>query len=104
MHTGAEATYDKGRWGKNISVHAHGCRGKCQWDEDGPGRDAHIWKQPWHLTSMKKELGDCTNRFRLFFCFSSSTGGCRRSMSLDSTCAQRNKRVDYKASTLLSEH
>ena len=22
-------------------------------------------KQPWHLTSMKNEFGDCTNRFNL---------------------------------------
>ena len=42
---------------------------------DRPRAEAHIWKQPWHLTSMKKELGDCTSRFRLFFCFSRSTGG-----------------------------
>ena len=24
-----------------------------------------IWKHPGHLTSMKKELGDCTRRFNL---------------------------------------
>lgn len=45
----------------------------------------HIWKQPWHLTSMKKEFGDCTSRFVLCFCFSSSAGGCSRSMSVEST-------------------
>lgn len=31
-----------------------------------------IVKQPWHLTSMKNELGLCTNLFFLCFCFSSS--------------------------------
>lgn len=40
---------------------------------------------------MKKELGDCTRRFRLFLAFSSSTGGCRRSISWDSTCDQTAK-------------
>lgn len=42
-------------------------------------------KQPWHFTSMKKELGDCTRRFSLCFRFSSSAGGCKRSISLEST-------------------
>ena len=51
------------------------------------GTSAHIWKQPWHLTSMKKLFGDCTSRFVLCFCFSNSAGGCRRSMSLERTCA-----------------
>lgn len=41
----------------------------------GQQPDAHIWKQPWHLTSMKKALGDCTSRLYLAFCFSSSVRG-----------------------------
>ena len=36
---------------------------------------------------MKNELGDCTSRWYLHFCFSSSGGGWSRSISLDSTCA-----------------
>jgi hypothetical protein len=47
---------------------------------------AHIWKQPWHLTSMKNELGLCTSRFSLWDRFSSSAGGCKRSMSECNTC------------------
>lgn len=47
----------------------------------------HMLKQPWHFTSMKKELGLCTKRLRLCFSFSSSAGGWRRSISLCSTCA-----------------
>lgn len=39
-------------------------------------------KQPWHLTSMKNELGDCTRRLSLCFCCSSALGGFSRSMSL----------------------
>lgn len=50
------------------------------------GRRAHIWKQPWHLTSMKNELGLWTRRFSLCERFSSSAGGCRRSMSACRTC------------------
>lgn len=42
-------------------------------------------KHPWHLTSMKKELGDWTRRFNLCFFFSSSAGGCSKSMSLERT-------------------
>ena len=48
--------------------------------------EAHIWKQPWHLTSMKKLFGDWTRRLVLCFCFSSSAGGWSRSMSLERTC------------------
>jgi hypothetical protein len=36
--------------------------------------------------TMKKELGDCTRRFSLCFLLSSSTGGCSRSISFESTC------------------
>ena len=32
-------------------------------------------KQPWHLTSMKNELGDCTRRFSLCLRASNSAGG-----------------------------
>ena len=38
-------------------------------------------KQPGHLTSMKKELGDCTRRLSLCRRCSSSLGGCSRSTS-----------------------
>uniref|UniRef100_A0A2P2JV15 40S ribosomal protein S27 n=1 Tax=Rhizophora mucronata TaxID=61149 RepID=A0A2P2JV15_RHIMU len=38
-------------------------------------------KQPWHFTSMKKELGDWTRRFSLCFLFSVSAGGFNTSMS-----------------------
>ena len=38
-------------------------------------------KQPGHLTSMKKELGDCTSRLSLCRRCSSSLGGCSRSTS-----------------------
>lgn len=47
---------------------------------------AHMVKHPWHLTSMKYELGDATRRLSLCFLFSSSAGGWSRSMSHDSTC------------------
>ena len=46
----------------------------------------HMVKQPWHLTSMKKELGEATRRWSLCFRFSSSAGGLSRSMSHASTC------------------
>ena len=49
---------------------------------------AHMVKQPWHFTSMKYELGDSTNRLSLWLCFSTSAGGCSRSMSHESTCAK----------------
>ena len=39
-------------------------------------------KQPGHLTSMKKELGDCTNRLSLCFRFSSEAEGWRRSRTM----------------------
>lgn len=35
---------------------------------------------------MKKELGDCTSLFNLCFLFSSSAGGCSKSISFESTC------------------
>jgi hypothetical protein len=38
-----------------------------------------IWKQPGHLTSMKKELGLCTRRFNLCNEASCSEGGCNKS-------------------------
>ena len=38
-------------------------------------------KQPGHLTSMKKELGDWTSRLSLWRRCSSSLGGCSRSTS-----------------------
>lgn len=60
------------------------------------GRIAHIWKQPWHFTSMKKEFGDCTRRLYLHFCFSKSAGGCSRSISLDSTCAGPTQHADSR--------
>lgn len=60
-------------------------------------RVAYIWKQPAHFTSMKKEFGDCTSRFSLCFCFSSSGGGCRRSMSLERTCSDRGQRHSRRA-------
>jgi hypothetical protein len=40
---------------------------------------------------MKKELGDCTSLFNLCFLFSISGGGCRRSISLESTCIEANR-------------
>ncbi len=39
-------------------------------------------KQPGHLTSMKKELGDCTKRLSLCFRFSSLAEGWRRSRTM----------------------
>ena len=39
-------------------------------------------KQPGHLTSMKKELGDCTKRLSLCFRFSSEADGWRRSRTM----------------------
>jgi hypothetical protein len=39
-------------------------------------------KQPGHLTSMKKELGDWTKRFNLCFRFSSEAEGWRRSRTM----------------------
>ena len=39
-------------------------------------------KQPGHLTSMKKELGDCTKRLSLCFRFSSEAEGWRRSRTM----------------------
>lgn len=36
---------------------------------------------------MKKEFGDCTSLVSLCLLFSSWEGGCRRSMSLESTCS-----------------
>ena len=39
-------------------------------------------KQPGHFTSMKKELGDCTNRLSLCFRFSSEAEGWRRSRTM----------------------
>ena len=39
-------------------------------------------KQPGHFTSMKKELGDCTNRLSLCFRFSSLAEGWRRSRTI----------------------
>lgn len=70
--------------------------GRGGWDSvgvmpSGGAGGAHMLKQPWHLTSMKNELGDCTSRLSLCFCFSSSTGGCSRSMSLARTCGGRGK-------------
>ena len=44
-------------------------------------RTVLIVKQPGHLTSMKKELGDCTSRLSLCRRCSSSLGGCSRSTS-----------------------
>jgi len=41
------------------------------------------------LTSMKKELGDCTRRLRLCWRASSSRGGWRRSTSWARTCGHR---------------
>lgn len=41
----------------------------------------HASNIPGHLTSMKYELGDCTNRFNLCFFFSDSIEGLRRSMA-----------------------
>lgn len=38
-------------------------------------------KQPGHLTSMKNEFGDCTNRVSLCFRFSSADDGCNRSFT-----------------------
>ena len=46
----------------------------------------HMVKQPWHLTSMKYELGEATRRCCLCLRFSSSAGGLSRSMSHASTC------------------
>lgn len=45
-------------------------------------------KQPVHLTSMKKLLGDCTSLLSLCFLFSSSAGGFSRSISAESTCGR----------------
>lgn len=42
-------------------------------------------KHPWHLTSMKKELGVCTSLLSLCFLFSSSAGGWSKSISFWST-------------------
>ena len=49
----------------------------------------HMLKQPWHLTSMKKEFGDCTKRFSLCIFFSCSGVGLRRSISAWSTWTQK---------------
>lgn len=38
-------------------------------------------KHPGHFTSMKNELGDCTNRFSLCWLLSASADGCSRSIS-----------------------
>lgn len=54
-------------------------------------KDTHIWKQPWHLTSMKKEFGDWTNLLSLCFCFCSSAGGCNRSISYESVCEKTGR-------------
>lgn len=43
-------------------------------------------KHPWHLTSMKYELGDCTKRLSLCLRFSSSGEGLSRSISHARTC------------------
>ena len=44
-----------------------------------------IWKHPAHFTSMKKELGDCTNRLRLCWRSTHAAGGCKRSISCERT-------------------
>ena len=53
----------------------------CVYSGDGHERTVVMLKQPGHLTSMKKELGDCTSRFSLCRRCSSSLGGCSRSTS-----------------------
>lgn len=57
----------------------------------------YMLKQPWHLTSMKYELGDCTKRFSLCLRFSTSGEGLRRSISHASTCDRARVRLDCKA-------
>merc|ERR1719463_739871 len=45
-----------------------------------------ICKQPGHLTSMKKLLGDWIILLSLCFFFSSFGSGCKRSMSIAVSC------------------
>lgn len=49
----------------------------------------HMLKQPVHFTSMKKLLGDWTSLLSLCLVLSSSAGGLSRSISLWSTCRQK---------------
>ena len=56
-------------------------------------------KQPWHFTSMKKELGLCTRRLSLCLRASSAAGGCRRSTSWGSTCWKKKRRGSEPVST-----
>jgi len=84
-----------------------------------PGHTTTVWewlntvvmlKQPWHLTSMKKELGDWTRRFFLCLSFSSSAGGLSRSMSFWSTILEMPAKeddwahADLRCSGPLSSH
>ena len=48
-------------------------------------------KQPWHLTSMKKEFGDWTRRLSLCFLFSNSAGGFSKSISFWRTIVRKKR-------------
>jgi hypothetical protein len=66
---------------------AAGCRAPAPAQDDVPPLSA-LLASP---LTMKKELGDCTKRLSLCFCFSSSAGGLSRSISLCSTCVLRRR-------------
>ena len=55
-----------------------------------------MWKQPGHLTSMKKLLGDCISLFSLCFRFSSLVLGNRRSCAIVLSKKKNNNKQERK--------